>query len=121
LKDAYKTLEIDLKKLVEQQDVLLVRNEETKFDVVYPNDPRYRLSVSMEFVKLWKAIKSPDEVGLENALNLAGIASAKEEEVKIVKRPSKKKEARKRKITKITNTHILGAGFDITKDYTAQK
>lgn len=108
-------------KLLEQKEVIVIRNDETKFDIAYPNYSHYRISVSEEFVKQWRNIKTPDEADLEKALQAAGIALAKEEEVKTVKRPAKKKEPKKRKMTKITNTHILDIGLDLTKAYTVEK
>jgi len=120
LKDSYKALEADLKKLAEQKEIFVIRNEETKSDSIFPNDPRYRAAVSEEFSKLWRSIKTPDDVELEKEMKAAGIASTKEEEKAPVKRPaSKKKESKKRKSTNITNRHVTGV--DILSEYVPKK
>lgn len=119
LKDCYKTVDEDIKKLLEDHDVLVVQNADTKSDNVYPNDIRYRISVADDFKKAWLSITVPDAVDLEREMRAAGLKLAEEEEEKTARKlPSKKdKKAQKKRIIKYTNTHMLGTGIDITKDY----
>jgi transcription initiation factor TFIIE subunit beta len=118
LKDAYKTVEQDIKKLLEQRDIVAIRNEDTKSDILYPNlDPRYRITISDEFKKLWREIRIPDDIDLEREMKEAGLTLVEEEQNQVRKPASKAKKPRKARLRKITNTHILGTDIDITKDY----
>jgi len=120
LKDCYKTVDADIKKLLEQRDVIVIQNSDTKFDNVYPNDPRYRIAVAEEFRKAWLSIPLPDEVDLEREMKAAGVKLVEEEEDKAPRKlPSKKEKKPKKRIVKYTNVHILGTGIDLTKDYVA--
>lgn len=122
LKDCYKTVEDDVKKLLEQRDVLVVQNADTKSDNVYPNDPRYRIAVADEFKKVWLSITLPDEVDLEREMKAAGVKLVEEEEEKAPRKlPSKKEKKNKKRIVKYTNVHILGTGIDLTKDFVPEK
>jgi transcription initiation factor TFIIE subunit beta len=119
LKDSYKTVEQDIKKLLEQREIISIRNDDAKTDIVYPNDPRYRIAVSDEHKMIWRSIKIPDEVELEREMKAAGLTVVEEvaDKKPIKRQSSKQKKERKRKITKITNTHILASGIDLTKDF----
>lgn len=123
LKDCYKTVDEDVKKLLEQREVIVVQNADTKTDNVYPSDPRYRIAVADEFKKAWLSISLPDEVDLEREMKAAGVKLVEEEAEKAPRKlPSKKeKKAQKKRIVKYTNVHILGTGIDLTKDFVPEK
>eukprot|EP01112_Ceratiomyxa_fruticulosa_P004603 TRINITY_DN1513_c0_g1_i1.p1 TRINITY_DN1513_c0_g1~~TRINITY_DN1513_c0_g1_i1.p1 ORF type:complete len:291 (-),score=85.77 TRINITY_DN1513_c0_g1_i1:231-1103(-) len=121
LKDSYKDVEKDARKLAEEKRIYLIKNPETKTEVLFPIDPQYQITILPEFVELWKEIKIPDAVDLEATMNEAGI-SMMEAPVKAVRKlPSKEKEKKKRRLNlnKITNKHMLDI-LDLSKDYEPQ-
>jgi len=122
LKDCYKTVEEDVKKLLEQRDVIVVQNADTKSDNVYPNDPRYRIVIAEDFRKAWLSVALPDDVDLEREMKAAGVKLVEEEADKAPRKlPSKKEKKAKKRIVKYTNVHMLNSGIDITKDYVPEK
>lgn len=94
-----------------------VVNAETKQTVLYPNDPRYIMSVDKEFQDLWQDVRIPDDVDLEKEMSKANLQMMKQE--KSMKRPApkQKKQPKARKI-KLTNIHVKG--IDLTQDYIPQ-
>jgi len=119
LRDSYKEVEKDAKKLAEERKVVILRNQETKDDVIYPVDPGYNVSIFPDFITLWKGIKIPDAIDLEREMREAGISLTDQVEVKKPKRPSSKEKKTKQRrldMNKITNVHMKDK-LDLTKDY----
>jgi len=120
LKESYKALWDDLKKLEEQKEVVFIKHDESPPHnaryVVFPNYIHYRVSVSEEFMKEWKTLKPPHTVEVEKELSKAGIKTAEEEAQPFKRAAPKKKEPRKKKVSKPTNAHL--ANLDVTKAYT---
>lgn len=103
---------------------MAILNTDTKSEVAYPNDPRYRIVVAEDFKKTWLAVPLPSsDVDLEREMRAAGIKVLEEEEDKTPqKRPNNKnKKEKRKKILKYTNVHLQNTGIDLSKDYVPDK
>eukprot|EP01098_Paradermamoeba_levis_P006946 TRINITY_DN2883_c0_g1_i3.p1 TRINITY_DN2883_c0_g1~~TRINITY_DN2883_c0_g1_i3.p1 ORF type:complete len:158 (-),score=49.54 TRINITY_DN2883_c0_g1_i3:242-715(-) len=116
LKDSYKNVEADVKSLVASKRIILMKNSDTKTDVIYFNEPKYSSlpEVSNEFKELWKTIQIRSEADLEEAMKREALKmTVREEDPRYKKQTEDQKKAtqkRKRKNVKVTNDH-LGADF----------
>ena len=68
LKDCYKGIDTDLEELVRSRKILRIFNNDSKADVVYPNDLRFTMTVDYQFKELWNNVKIPDVVDLEKEM-----------------------------------------------------
>ncbi|EGC36460.1 hypothetical protein DICPUDRAFT_31794 [Dictyostelium purpureum] len=104
--ESYNQAEADVKKLKETKQVYAIKSSDnTHIDMLFPNDEKYRVPVSQELIDMWKSIKVPTEADLEKEMKDAGLSVVESAEtIKVISREKKKE--RKKRITKVTNTHI---------------
>lgn len=123
LKDCYKTVDEDIRQLKDKSDIVAILNTDTKYEVAYPNDPRYRIVVADDFKKTWFSVPLPaSDVDLEREMKAAGMkVLVEEEDMTPHKRPNKNKKEKRKKILKYTNVHLQNTGIDLSKDYVPDK
>ncbi|KYQ99775.1 transcription initiation factor IIE2 [Tieghemostelium lacteum] len=108
LAESYGDVEKDVKKLKEQKELFSLKGADIQSDVIFPNDEKYRITLPKELIDMWKDIRVPiSETDLEKEMKEAGLTTVEDFEVtKILKTKDKGKKERKRRTTKLTNTHI---------------
>jgi len=121
LKDSYRDVEKDIKKLADEKKIYLIKNSESKTEVLFPVESQYQITLLPEFVELWKEIKIPDEVDLEKTMQDAGLSMMEAPTKPVRKPPSREEKKKKRRLNlqKITNVHMLDT-LDLSKDYEPQ-
>ncbi|EFA79256.1 hypothetical protein PPL_07674 [Heterostelium album PN500] len=107
LKASYANAENDVNKLKQSKSIYSVISSNSKSEKIYYNDEKYRVPCSDELVRLWGSVEVPIEVDLENVMREAGLTPVeKYETTKTIKVKNVEKQEKKRRIKKVTNTHI---------------
>ncbi|EFA83414.1 transcription initiation factor IIE2 [Heterostelium album PN500] len=111
LKESYLAVEQDVKKLKDSKEIYAVRNSESNSEMLFYSDEKYRIPCSSDLVDLWKSVVMPKEVDLEQTMKDAGLSMVESSEAaKTIQAKKVEKKDKKRRITKVTNSHI--ADFD---------
>ncbi|KAF9929098.1 hypothetical protein BGZ65_005939 [Modicella reniformis] len=119
LKDSYAKLPQAVEELAAEGRILVVRNKDGHPRVLFWNDQRYNTAMDPEFREIWHRLRIPDEVDLPKELEKAGLTHMQVFDKKGAGEAPKRKQVRRNRKMKITNTHMKG--LDLTKDFVIQK
>jgi len=105
--DSYKGVDADVKALALDRQIYLIRNNDTKSEVLFPIDASYALEVSPEFKELWHKTLVPDEVSLPDALLALGAKPMTQATADVrFKVEEKEKKKKQRKMRNFQNQHL---------------
>ncbi|KAI7828563.1 hypothetical protein BC939DRAFT_443259 [Gamsiella multidivaricata] len=119
LKDSYSKLLQAVEELAAEGRILVVRNKDGNPRVLFWNDQRYNTAMDPEFRQIWHRLRIPDEIDLPKELEKAGLTHMQVFDKKGPGDVPKRKQVRRNRKMKITNTHMKG--LDLTKDFVIQK
>ncbi|KAF9919301.1 hypothetical protein BX616_009333 [Lobosporangium transversale] len=119
LKDSYSKLPQAVQELASEGRILVVKNKDGQPRVLFWNDQRYNTAMDPEFREIWHRLRIPDEIDLPKELEKAGLTHMQVFDKKGPGEVPKRKQVRRNRKMKITNTHMKG--LDLTKDFVIQK
>ena len=121
LLDSYKGVRADIEKLKASNFVYALKSGSRM--ILYRRDQRLELPVSDDVRERYNKVSLPDAIEVHRYLASRGLKETDDVRGTQVhktvkrKRPGSKKEGRRSKQVKLTNTHMINTGVDLTKDF----
>jgi len=110
--DSYRTIENDMKILVDAKKILKVTNTVKNTEILYPNEPDLMIELYPNIREQWKKVKLPAEADLQEEMFRVGLKKTIEKEkVLQLKRPAKEKKRNKKRKLNFHNNHIHDIDF----------
>lgn len=126
LYDSYHGIKKDIAKLKQRGAVYEIKSGSKT--LLFPRDPRLELTISTEILNCYNQVSLPDSIEVHRYLVEKGLKQTDDATgVRIAQPVSRKRPSsrggnkRKQRKIKLTNTHMLNSGIDLSKDYNPGK